>query len=140
MRRLSIIAAATLLSGNALCSSINIPTPDNIPLFWGILNQDPKYHDAAFKAQQAFLNQSGFTSGYNKLTEQVSSRGTAAIKYVVENGTPFSAKDVFFVVGTAYAAGVKKQFTKKFRDPLFHSITHTITIGSTTSTSVQIPF
>jgi hypothetical protein len=139
MRKLSSLAVA-LLTSSALADGI--PTsPNDVPLFYGVLGENPKYHDAAFKAQEAFLIQSGFTPVYNQLNSYVASKATNTATYAVDTYTPFKAKDVAFVGGAAYAVFVKKSITQNFSNPIDRSISHTISVTqNSVSTSIRIPF
>jgi len=125
-----------------------IPSINEVPAFWGMLNNDPKYHDAAFKAQEAFFLQTGITQHYQLVTGYVSGKVTNVAKFAerntaqfIDENTPLNSKHVFFAVGFGYAVLVKKEVTQKFRNPLFRNINHTVTIGQGhESLGIQIPF
>ena len=104
-------------------------SPKDAPLFYSVLGQDPKYHDAAFKAQEAFLIQTGFIANYDKLTSYMTTKATNTATYVIDNGTPFSSKDVFFAAGTVYVLCVKKQYSRSFKNPFFPAVTNTVSVG-----------
>jgi hypothetical protein len=124
-----------------LVSLADVLNPNDAPLFWSILNEDPKYHDAAFKAQEAFFVQSGVTPFTGKLNNYVTDKTTNAVVGFIDNDTPFTAKSVFFVIGTAYTVCVKKQITKSFRDPLWERLTHTVSVSPDAgSANVSISF
>ena len=138
MKRLAslILLFATTALADGLPTS-----PNSVPLFYGLLGSDPKYHDAAFKAQQAFLIQTGFTPMYDKVNGYATSKVTNGVTYTIDTYTPFSSRDVFFTVGAVYTVCVKKQIVQKFSDPLNHSIKHTISLDrNNASTGVSIPF
>lgn len=125
-----------------------IPSPNDIPMFWGMTGNDPAYHEAAFKAQQAFLIQIGFMAQYNMVTGFISSEVTKVaqtaqnkVAAVIDEDTPLDSKQVFFAIAMGYTVAVKKELTQKFRNPLFRSVRHTATVGQDHgSIGVEIPF
>lgn len=125
-----------------------VPSINEVPALWGMLGNDPRYYYAAFKAQEAFFVQSGFTTQYNTLTGYASDRITVVAKIAerktaaaIDMYTPLSSRHVFFAVALSYTAIVKKEITRGFRNPLFHNVSHTITVGQHgQSLGVQIPF
>lgn len=130
--------AAFLLPLPAFAASIN---PDDAPIFWSILGQKETYHDAAFKAQQAFFIQTGFTATYNKLNGYISGKATNAVNNFVDDNLPISSKTLAFAVGTVYAVGIKKQVSKSFKNPIWPSVTHDVTVSPTEgSFGINIPF
>jgi len=111
------------------------------PLFWSLTGNNPTYHDAAFKAQQAFFIQSGVTPAVDKIQHMVGDKATNTATVVINDNTPLDAKTLFFLGGAAYAVCVKKSITKSFHDPFIHSITHTVSVDqNSASTGIQIPF
>lgn len=114
----------------------------------GMLNNDPKYHDAAFKAQQAFFIQSGIQRQYDMVKNYVSGQVTKVaqtaehqVVVLIDDNTPLKAQQVFFVVGAGYTIAVKKEFTQRFRNPFFKNVSHSITVGQDKQAlSVNIPF
>lgn len=125
-----------------------VPSLNDAPVFWGMLNNDPKYHDAAFKAQQAFLIQSGIQRQYDMVKNYVSGQVDKVAKVaeheavaVIENNTPLKATQVFFVIGAGYTIAVKKEITQRFRNPLFKNVRHSITLGQERQMiGAEIPF
>lgn len=125
-----------------------LPSINEAPLFWGLVGNDPRYHDAAFKAQEAFFIQSGVTGAYNMVTGYVGDRVNrvgkvveSKVATVIDDDTPLNSKHVFFVVGMGYTVAVKKEITQGFRDPFFKNVSHTITVGRDKQVfGVQIPF
>jgi hypothetical protein len=107
-----------------------IPTsPNDLPLFYSFFHENLKYHDASFKAQEAFFVQSGITPFYNSLNSYVSTKVTNGVTYAIDNWTPFTSKQIFFAAGAAYQVGVKKQVSRSFRNPLCPFITNTVSIS-----------
>lgn len=137
---LRIVSIALLLPAVSLADSLPM-SPNDVPVFYAMLGEKPVYHEAAFKAQQAFLIQTGFTPTYDAITGYVTSTVTNKVNYAIDNYTPFTSKNVAVVLGTAYTVCVKKQFTKQFSDPLDHRIMHTVSLSpGTVSADVRIPF
>lgn len=125
---------------SSLANSISL-NPNDLPLFYTIVGENPRYRTAAFKAQEAFLIQSGITPTYNRINSYVSDKATNTVTYAIDSGTPLRSKDVYFVVGAIYAVGVKKRVTKSFRNPWLPHVSHTIDISEQSqSVNVQISF
>jgi len=115
---------------SAACFADGLPiSPNDIPLFYSFVGEDPKYHDAAYKAQEAFFIQSGVTPMYNKVSAMATDKATSTATYLIDKDTPLNSKDVFFVVGAAYTVGVKKHINKSFKNPLFPSVTNTVDVS-----------
>ena len=113
---------------------------DSMPLFAGVAS-NPKEAEAAQKFQQAFFLQTGITQTVDQTKSVMSKLVTEKSTKAIETVTPFKAKDVFFVVGTAYAVGVKKEVVQKFKDPFFPSVTHVVSVGRNSgSMFVNVPF
>lgn len=139
MQKPLISTVIAMFIGVAYADTIN--GPNDVPFFYGMIGQDPKYHDAAFAAQRAFLIQTGFTPMYDKLNSYVSTESTRIVTTTIDTYTPFKSKDVFFALGTAYTVCIKKQVTRTFRDPFNHNITHTVSVNtSSVSADIKIPF
>lgn len=137
---LKLISIVFLMPVVALADSIPM-TPNDIPLFYGLIGEKAAYRDAAFKAQQAFLIQTGITPMFDKLNGYVAATVTNKVNFVIDTYTPFTSKNVAVVVATAYTVCVKKQFTKQFRDPVFHSVMHTVSLSTdSVSADIRIPF
>lgn len=125
-----------------------IPSINEVPAFWGMTGSDPRYRDAAFKAQEAFFIQTGIASQYNLVTGyvngQVSKVATTAERHTatfIDENTPLNSKHVFFAVAIGYTAIVKKEVTRSFRNPLWHGMTNTVTVGQKQQVlGIQIPF
>jgi len=97
---------------------------------------DPKYTEAACRAQEAFLIQIGFASQLqlatnyaNDQVDSINKRVGNSVAAFIDKNTPLRAKDVFLIAAIGYTALVKKQVTQGFRDPLFSSITHVVSVG-----------
>ena len=136
MKTLTSIIAA-LIPTLAVADSLGL---NSQPLFYSLVNQNPTYHDAAFKAQEAFFLQTGVTPLADKATNQVATDATNRATTFF-NETPLDSKTVFIVGAMTYSALVRKQVTEKFHNPVFTSVTHTITVNqNSASTGVQIPF
>lgn len=126
-----LLLPATVLAGG-------VPL-DQVPLFWGATGQNPKYHDAAFKAQEAFLVQSGIGPAVNKVSDIVTGTVKNRVTAVAEKVIPFPTRGIAAVVGTVYTVGVKKQVNYTFANPLVRAISHAISMspdGGSITTSV----
>jgi len=125
-----------------------MPSLNEVPAFWGMLGNNPAYKDAAFKAQQAFFIQTGIQSKYDMVTGYVSTKVTevaqkaqSEVATVIDEETPLNSKHVFFAVAAGYTIAVKKEYTQRFRNPLFRNVSHTATVGTDHgSLGVSIPF
>jgi hypothetical protein len=110
-------------------------------MFYSLSGSNPKYKSATDKAQEAFLIQTGITENVNRTEVAVTKVATEKTTKAIENNTPFKAKDVFFVGGMTYAICVKKQVVQKFKDPVFPSVTHIVTVGKDSgSMLINVPF
>ena len=137
---LGLLIAAILVSNLSKADGMSISMND-LPIFYSMMGDKPQYHDAAFKAQQALLIQTGITPAVDKVTHYVTNEATSKATTVINESTPLDAKTVFFLGGATYAVCVRKQVTQKFHDPLIHSIMHTVTVSKdSASTGIQIPF
>jgi hypothetical protein len=119
-----------------------VPSINSIPFFTTVLARDnPKYTPAASAAQEALFLQIGLTQQVNLITGFLNKEATNKATYVVENYTPFTSKQVFFIAAVAYSAGVKKQITQKFRNPMFKSVNHIVTVSQDRGElGISIPF
>ncbi len=123
-------------AGDIASNSLN-----SVPLFYGLMGENPRYQAAASKAQEAFLIQTGVTPAADKTANVVTQKVTDQATKTIESNTPFKAKDVFFVGGAAYAVCIKHQVTSKFKDPLFPTMSHTVTVGKDSgSFNLSLPF
>jgi hypothetical protein len=114
---------------------------NNVPLFWNVLGENPMYHDAAFKAQEAFLIQTGVTPAADKLSGYVTTKATNTVTTFVDKDTPLDSKTLFFLIGAMYAVGVKKHVQRSFRDPFLPFVRHTVDVSpDTQSTGISISF
>ncbi len=135
--RLNLVSIAALMPALALADTLGL---NSQPLFYSLTGDNPTYHDAAYKAQEAFFLQTGITPMVDKVAGYVKTDATNKATTVINSDTPLDAKTVFFMGGAAYAICIKKQVTQKFHDPFFHTVTHTITVNQTSaSTGIQIP-
>jgi hypothetical protein len=147
--RLSWILISLLVSGICHADGLSgIPSINEVPAFWGMLGNNPMYHDAAFKAQEAFLVQTDIMAQYNMITSYLSGRLTDAAKsaenkvaLVIDEDTPLKHEQVFLGIALSYSIFVKKEVTQKFRNPWLRGVSHSITVSQNTqSINVQIPF
>jgi len=106
----------------------NLVSPNSVPVFSTIIG-DPRYQAAANKAQEAFLLQTGFTPAFNQAQSVAAKAVTNGASNAIDQNTPLSSKALFFVGAASYAVCVKHQVTQKFKDPLFPSVTHTVSAG-----------
>jgi hypothetical protein len=127
----TLIAAAILNSYHEHhCRADGVSTNINdVPLFYSIINEQPKYHDAAFKAQEAFLIQTGISPMYNKVNGYVTDKATKQASSAIDDNMPFSSKQAMVVVGAIYTVGIKKHVTRTFRNPIFPSVTNTVDVS-----------
>lgn len=115
-------------------------TLNSVPAFSSMAG-DPKYKNAADKAQEAFLIQTGVTQSVDKTKVVITKIADEKASKAINENTPFRAKDVYFVAGTSYALLVKKQVTQKFKNPIFPSVTHVVTVGKGSgSLGLSLPF
>lgn len=120
-----ILTALLLFPANAFCQEFQIPgiSDVNIPF------EDARYQQAINKAVQATAAQTGITANINLFTSKTAEIATQKATYVIGRYTPFKASQVFFVAGVSYAAIVRKQVTKSFRNPMFENVTNTISLS-----------
>jgi len=102
-----------------------------------LTGSNARYKDASFKAQEAFLIQTGITQQYETVTGQVQNKGKKVQKTVakkIDEDTPLDSKHVFFILGAGYAAGTKRVVKQQFRDPVFRQVKHVVSydFGSNT--------
>ena len=98
-----------------------------------IPSPDPKYHDAINKAAEATFKQSGFKADVDKAADVTTKKVTAVANTAISY-TPFKPEHVFFVGGVTYAALVKKEVTKSFKNPMFPNVTNTISVSDKNGT------
>lgn len=134
-------AFSTLGLAIARADEVNLSTSlNNLPIATTIFSDDPKYHDALFKAQEAFFKQTGFSQGVDNGAGIVVGNVRSKATTFIDGGTPFNSKQILFVGVAAYSILVKKQVTQKFKDPVFHSVTHTFSANrNSCSTGIQMP-
>ena len=114
---------------------------NNLPIFYDILGDIPKYHDALQKAQEACFKQIGLTEQIEHITVYTTAKATNTATVAINRHTPFNADRVAAIGYAVYSVGVKKHITQKFRNPLFHSVMHTITLSENSITiGIMIPF
>ena len=118
---LLMIAIYSSAHADDVLSSAKIAIPD-IPV------PDARYQQAVNKAVQAASMQSGFQGDLNKATEITMNKATAVATNVI-GYTPFKPQHVFFAAGITYAALVKKEVTKSFRNPVLPNVTNTISVS-----------
>src|ERR1017187_2322509 len=129
---------ALFLSTLSLADGIG---PNSLPIFYTFIGENPKYHDAVCKAQEAFFMQTGVTPMFNKVNDYVSNRVTTKVSTTIDRSTPFASRHVYFIAGTIYVIGVKKQVSQSFRNPLWSRLNHSITLSATeVSTSIRLSF
>lgn len=119
-----MIAIATEAYADPLDTSLN-----SVPMFYGMAGNNPRYKSAADKAQEAFLIQTGITQSVDKTKSVVTKKASDQATVLIDENTPFKSKEVFFVLGTAYAVGVKKEVVQKFKNPIFSNVTNTVSVG-----------
>jgi hypothetical protein len=110
-----ILIALIFMSSTAYAEGINMP-----PVKAG------QYSEAVNKAIKAASIQSGLQAELDKAVGIANKKATETGNTVITTVTPFNPRDVYFVLGTGYALGVKKEFKKSFKNPLFPNITNTI--------------
>lgn len=141
LRRLKLsISMISLLSMSAV-ADVEMPPLNAIPLFWGLTNNDPKYRDAAFKAQEAFMIQTGIATDYTLLSKFVNNEVEKRAKGVKSNVVFKPNKEIMLMFGIGAAWLTRKEVTHRFRSPFFANVNHTVTLGqSQQSLGVQIVF
>lgn len=110
-----LLIALMLLSSSAYADGVNLPSVEA-----------GKYSDAVNKALKAASIQSGFQGNLDTAAGIASNQATKTGNTVITTVTPFNPRDVYFVLGTGYTLGVKKEFRKSFKNPLFPNITNTL--------------
>lgn len=110
-----VLIALLMLSTTAHADGVNMPAV-----------QAGKYSEAVNKALKAAAVQTGVQGDLDLIVGAGQKQATKAGEQVIATVTPFNPKTVYAVVGTGYALGVKKEFKKSFKNPLFPSITNTI--------------
>lgn len=118
------LTLATLLIANSVFAQEFIPGMNLPP----IPMSDAKYQEAVNKAVQAAYVQTGAASNISFVTKKAGDQALITTNATIFKNTPFKAEQVVFVGGVAYAAIVKKQVTKSFRNPLFRNVTNTISL------------
>lgn len=114
---------------------------NSTPIFYSIINQNPRYHDAALKAQEAFFVQTGVARGIASVDGYVTHAAVDNVSSLIDRNTFLNSKALYTFGGLLYTIGVKKEIRRGFKDPLFPSITHSVDIGTQTqSTSLSISF
>lgn len=102
---------------------------------------DAKYQEAVNKAVQAAYVQTGTAAQVSFVTKAAGDKATSGANATVFKSTPFKAEQIVFIGGITYAALVKKQVTKSFRNPLFRNVTNTISVTPNSAfMSWRIPF
>ena len=102
---------------------------NGVPFFWTFTGNSPKYHDAAFKAQEVFLLETGVTPFYNQVATKATQNANSATVAFINDQTPFSAIGVYSFIAAAYEIGVKKQVSASFANPIWRNIHNTISIS-----------
>lgn len=126
LRSLSLIIM--LMPSIAMADGL-APSLNSFPILYDMVGQNPVYHDAAFKAQEAFFVQSGIGPQYDKVTGAISQKATNTATAFVDTHSPVSSKTITTIVGVGYAVGVRKHIARSFRNPLFPRVTNTVDIS-----------
>jgi hypothetical protein len=112
---------------------------NSLPIFYTMTGSNPLYQTATSKAQEAFILQTGVTQNVNQASDKISGDLTDKATYLIDNNTPLKASYVMVGGGAAYAILVKKQITRKVKDPFFKNVTYTISVSQhTQSLGIQI--
>lgn len=115
--------ALMLLSFNCHAGGVEV----GLPKFKG---GDAKENEALNKAAEAAMIQTGGDVIVKKMVGEVISKGKTVADTVINDYTPFTQKQVYFVAGTAYTVLVKKQMTKSYNNPIIPGVRDAITIGN----------
>ena len=110
-----VLIALMFMSYSAYAADVTLPSV-----------QAGEYSEAINKAIKAAAIQSGVQQDLNMVVGVATKEATHQGEVVVETVTPFKAKQVFTVLGTGYAIGVKREFKKSFKNPLFPNVTNTL--------------
>lgn len=122
-------------------SGSNTPSLANIPLLTVYTNDNPRYREACYKAQEAFFLQTGATQQINMVAGTLIKKADESLRWVIDKKTPFKSRDVFFAAAVAYSVGIRKRVSQRFKNPIFKNVTHVVDIGKNQqSISVEIPF
>jgi hypothetical protein len=141
---------SSILAFFVCCSSQAgvMPNINDVPLIYAMLGEHAN-REACFKAQEAMFIQTGITARYSLVTGYVDGKVNGVAKYlehgtanVIDEYTPLNSRTVFFIVGTGYVVVVKRQITQGFRNPIFPTVSHGVTVGldGSVATTLRIPF
>ena len=110
-----VLIALALFPLSALADGVALPSVD-AGMYTNALNQ-------AIKAASI---QSGAQANMDHVVDVATKKATETGSKVISDTTPLNPKDVFAVVGTYYALGIKHQIKKSFKNPLFPHVTNTV--------------
>jgi hypothetical protein len=110
-----MLIALMMFSSYAYAEGVNLPSVEA-----------GQYSEAVNKALKAASIQSGLQNNMDVAAGLASKKATETGNTVITTVTPFNPRDVYFVLGTGYALGVKKEFRKSFKNPLFPNVTNTL--------------
>jgi hypothetical protein len=130
MRRLASLSLSLMLATSvATADNSKLSQPLNsVPLTYILIGEDPKYHDAAFKAQEAILLEVGLTQELSAVIEGSAVHLQNKTATFIDSNTPLDSNSVFFAAGMGYSLGVKRKVTQTFRNPVFKQFKHTISL------------
>jgi hypothetical protein len=92
-----------------------------------MLNNNEKYRDAAFKAQEAFFLQSGIAQQYELVTRYISYNAVNTAKKLEHEA--LNSEYVFLIAGISYSALIRKEVTQTFRNPFLRNVSHVVTLS-----------
>lgn len=110
-----VLIALMFLARSALADGVPLPAV-----------QAGEYSDAINKALKAAAIQSGVQQDLDIVAGVASREATIQGNKAITAVTPFQPKTVYMVLGTGYALGVKREFKKSFKNPLFPNVTNTL--------------
>ena len=130
-----------IFSYHAHADSFGLPSINSLPILYDMLGDQPKYHEALNKTQEACFKQVGLTQQIDAISSYATTKVTNTVITFTETQTPFNAAKMGAVGYAVYSVGVKKQITQRFRNPWFHKVMHVVTLNERGgSVGVSIPF
>lgn len=128
----AIIASIAIICVPKDATGVDIP---HMPV------SDVRYDEAVNKAIQAVAIQSGVKGFADKAESMANAEATKHVERAIASYTPFTPQQVYTTGGIIYAAAVKHEVTKSFRNPLVPSVTNTISLSPNAISLIwRIPF
>ena len=95
-----------------------------------VTNAPPSAVTPISKAAEAGLMQLGWTKDTNDFTNQATTYAQKNAEKFIDEYFPINHQQLYFILGSAYTLGYQKSINNvTFQDPLFKSMTHTLSIS-----------